>query len=47
LVPAAILFFSFIGTTSSMVFKRKKAPEEATADEKALLPGYEAATVKK
>jgi flagellar basal body-associated protein FliL len=47
LVPAVILFFSFIGTTSSMVFKRKKAPEEATADEKALLPGYEAATVNK
>jgi flagellar basal body-associated protein FliL len=47
LVPAAILFFSFIGTTSSMVFKQKKAPEEATAEEKALLPGYEPATVNK
>jgi flagellar basal body-associated protein FliL len=47
LVPAAILFFSFIGTTSSMVFKQKKAPEEAGAEEKALLSGYEAATVKK
>ena len=47
LVPAAILFFSFIGTTSSMVFKRKEAPEEAGAEEKALLPGYKPATVKK
>jgi flagellar basal body-associated protein FliL len=47
LVPAAILFFSFIGTTSSMVFKRKKAAEEASAEEKALLPGYEPATIKK
>jgi len=47
LVPAAILFFSFIGTTSSMVFKHKKAPEEVAAEEKTLLPGYEPATVKK
>lgn len=47
LVPAAILFFSFIGTTSSMVLKRKKATEEATAEEKVLLPGYEPAPVKK
>jgi flagellar basal body-associated protein FliL len=47
LVPAAILFFSFIGTTSTMVLKRKKATEEATAEEKALLPGYEPAPVKK
>ncbi len=47
LIPAAILFFSFIGTTSSMVFKHKKTPEEATAEEKAFLPGYEPAAVKK
>jgi hypothetical protein len=47
LIPAAILFFSFVGTTSSMVFKQKKAPEEATAEEQALLPGCEPATVKK
>ncbi len=47
LVPAAILFFSFIGTTSSMVFKRKKATEERAAGEEAVLPGYEPAAVKK
>jgi hypothetical protein len=32
LVPAAILFFSFIGTTSAMVFKGKKAEEEKKAE---------------
>jgi flagellar basal body-associated protein FliL len=47
LVPAAILFFSFIGTSSSMVFKRKKEAGEAAAEEKAVLPGIEPATVKK
>jgi flagellar basal body-associated protein FliL len=47
LIPALILFFSFIGTTSSMALKRKKAPEEATSEEKVILPGYEPATVKK
>jgi hypothetical protein len=47
LVPAAILFFSFIGTTSSMVFKRKKGGDEAVAEEKVVLPGYEPAAVKK
>ncbi len=41
LIPALILFFSFIGTTSSMVFKRKK-----TAEEEILLPGYEPTPVK-
>ena len=47
LIPAAILFFSFIGTTSTMVFKGKKGGEEAVAEEKAVLPGYEPAAVKK
>lgn len=47
LIPAAILFFSFIGTTSSMVFKKGKAPEEVTAEEKMGIPGYEPAPVKK
>lgn len=49
LIPAMILFFSFIGTTSSMVFKRKKAMEEVGAEEKekVVLPGYEAVTLKK
>ncbi len=43
LIPAAILFFSFIGTASSVVFKGKKAKEEAGAEEKkpVTLPGYE------
>jgi flagellar basal body-associated protein FliL len=47
LIPAVILFFSFIGTTSSMVLKKKKAPGEVAEEEKAVLPGYEPAAVKK
>jgi hypothetical protein len=49
LIPAAILFFSFIGTSSSIVFKRKKAMEGITVGEKEklVLPGYEPAPVKK
>jgi len=47
LIPAAILFFSFIGTSSSMVFKRKNETEERAAEEKALLTGVEPAPVKK
>ncbi len=46
LIPAAILFFSFIGTSSSLVFRRKKATEEATAEEKAVLTRAEPAPVK-
>ena len=34
LIPAIILFFSFIGTSSSVVFKGKKAMEELPAEEK-------------
>jgi len=49
LIPAAILFFSFIGTTTGIIFKRKKAMEQLPAEEKekVVLPGYEPATVKK
>jgi hypothetical protein len=47
LIPAAILFFSFIGTSSTMVFKRKKEAEEMAADEKGILTGVETATIKK
>ena len=49
LIPAAILFFSFIGTTSSLLFKGKKEKAEAGADEKkqVVLPGYEPAPVEK
>jgi hypothetical protein len=46
LIPALILFFSFVGTSSSLIFKRKKA-KEATEEEKIVLPGYEPAAVKK
>ncbi len=42
LIPAAILFFSFIGTASSEVFKGKKGKEVAE-----ITPGYEPAPVKK
>lgn len=49
LIPAAILFFSFIGTTSSLLFKGKKEKAEAGAEEKkpVVLPGYEPAPVEK
>ena len=42
LIPALILFFSFIGTTSSMVFRQKK-----TVEEEVIVPGYEPVPVKK
>ena len=45
LIPAAILFFSFIGTSSGMVLKKKKATEQA--GEKVILPEYKPATVEK
>ncbi len=47
LIPAAILFFSFVGTSSNMVFKRKKEAEKATPEEKAVLTGVEPAPVKR
>lgn len=47
LIPAIILLFSFIGTTSSLVFKRKKAAVGSGVEEKIGLPGYEPAPVKK
>ncbi len=46
LIPAAILFFSFVGTSSGMVFKRKREGEKAAAEEKAVLTGIEPAPVK-
>ena len=46
LIPAIILFFSFIGTTTGLVAKRKKGIEEA-AEGKAILPVVEPAPVKK
>ena len=49
LIPAAILFFSFIGTTSSLIFKGNKGKVEDGAEEKkqVILPGYEPAPVEK
>ena len=47
LIPAAILFFSFVGTSSNMVFKRKKEGEKGAAEEKVPLTGIEPAPVKK
>jgi len=46
LIPAAILFFTFIGTTTGLILK-KKAPEKEIVDEKVGLPGYEPAPAKK
>jgi len=47
LIPAAILFFSFIGTSSSVVFKRKREEGKVADEGKAVLPGIEPAAVKK
>jgi hypothetical protein len=47
LIPAAILFFSFVGTSSNMVFKRKKETEKGAAKENAVLTRIEPAPVKK
>ncbi|MFB3886650.1 MAG: hypothetical protein ACE144_15595 [Thermodesulfobacteriota bacterium] len=45
LIPAVILFFSFIGTTTGLVAKRKRV-EEAGAEEKVVLPGVGPVPVK-
>ena len=42
LIPAAILFFSFIGTVTTTAFKKSKR-----AEEEVLLPGTELVAVKK
>ena len=42
LIPAAILFFSFIGTTTPMALKKEKKVEEEV-----VLPGAEPVAVKK
>ena len=47
LIPAAILFFSFVGTSSNMVFKRKKEAEKAVAEEKTLVARVEPAPLKR
>jgi hypothetical protein len=42
LIPAAILFFSFIGTATTMAFKKEKKVEEEV-----VIPGAEPVAVKK
>ncbi len=42
LIPAAILFFSFIGTATTMAFKKEKKVEEEV-----VLPGAEPVPVKR
>lgn len=42
LIPAAILFFSFIGTTVSMALKKEKRVEEEV-----MVPGIEPVVVKR
>ncbi|MBS3921004.1 MAG: hypothetical protein KG012_19190 [Deltaproteobacteria bacterium] len=42
LIPAAILFFSFIGTATTMALKKEKKVEEEV-----MLPGVKPVTVKK
>lgn len=42
LIPAAILFFSFIGTATTVAFKKEKKVEEEV-----MLPGVEPVAVKK
>jgi hypothetical protein len=46
LIPAIILFFSFVGTMTGLVVK-KKASEKSPAEEKAILTGVERAPVGK
>ena len=46
LIPAIILFFSFIGTTTGLIAK-KKVSEKVEAEEKVILTGAEPAPVKK
>ena len=47
LIPAAILFFSFIGTSSNMVFNRRRGAEARGSEGRPVLPGVEPATAKK
>jgi len=49
LIPAAILFFSFFGTTTLIIFKLKNFLEglPAREKEKVVLPGYERTIIKK
>ncbi len=42
LIPAAILFFSFVGTATTMAFKKEKKVEDEV-----IFPGVETVAVKK
>ncbi len=39
LIPAGILFFSFIGSASTLAFKRRKVAEEKAVEEREKLVG--------
>ena len=47
LIPAAILFFSFIGSGSAMALKKKVGGKEVAEEQKAILPGYNPAPAEK
>ena len=47
LIPAMILFFSFVGTATGLTLKKKRVPEEDDAEKKVIVPGYEPAPIKK
>jgi hypothetical protein len=49
LIPAIILFFTFVGTTTGIISKRKRVTEKLPAEEKEKveIPGYEPAPVKR
>ncbi|OGP79571.1 MAG: hypothetical protein A2V86_02855 [Deltaproteobacteria bacterium RBG_16_49_23] len=46
LIPAAILFFTFIGTTTGLI-ATKKAPDKGAAEKRVTLPGYEPTVVER
>jgi hypothetical protein len=46
LIPAAVLFFTFIGTTIGLIAK-KKVPQKEIADESITLPGYNPTVVER
>jgi len=49
LIPAIILFFTFVGTTTGIILKRNRVTEKLPAEEKEKveIPGYEPAPVKR
>ncbi len=49
LIPAIILFFTFVGTTTGLISKRKRITEKLPAEEKGKveIPAYEPTPVKR